>query len=144
MTEPLSGVVQVPRKCPVSSGAEIGLLSLRLTISQGRSYIRILFARTWVPHREDNSLGGVPLFNFVIRNLRECCDRPSLRLKYKLDPELRVQSPVASPSKQMRSGDGLILLLTQWVYSCQQTQDENITSNSKFYCWFVIEKSVQA
>jgi len=37
MTEPLSGVVQVPRRCPVSSGAEMGLLSLRLSISQGAS-----------------------------------------------------------------------------------------------------------
>ena len=37
MTEPLSGVVQVPRRCPVSSGAEMGLLSLMLSISQSSS-----------------------------------------------------------------------------------------------------------
>ena len=44
MTEQLSGVVQVPRRCPVRSGAEIGLLSLRLSVSQGASLGDFLLA----------------------------------------------------------------------------------------------------
>ena len=44
MTEQLSGVVQVSRRCPVRSGAEIGLLSLRLSVSQGASLGDFLLA----------------------------------------------------------------------------------------------------
>jgi len=60
MTEPLSGVAQVPCRCPghcqewcrypagaltaVRSGAEIGLLSLRLSVSQGASLGDFLLA----------------------------------------------------------------------------------------------------
>jgi len=44
MTEQLSGVVQVPSRCPVRSGAEIGLLNLRLSVSQGASLGDFLLA----------------------------------------------------------------------------------------------------
>jgi len=40
----LSGVVQVPLRCPVRSGAEVGLLSLRLSVSQGASLGDFLLA----------------------------------------------------------------------------------------------------
>ena len=41
----LSGMVQVPRRCPVRSGAEIGLLSLRLGISHGAALGDFLLQR---------------------------------------------------------------------------------------------------
>ena len=44
MTEQLYGVVRVPLRCPVRSGAEIGLPSLRLSISQSASLGNFLFA----------------------------------------------------------------------------------------------------
>ena len=48
ITEQLSGVVQVPRRCPdrtaVKSGEEISLLSLRLSVSQGTSLGDFLLA----------------------------------------------------------------------------------------------------
>jgi len=45
------------------SGGEIGLLSLRLSISQGASlgYVLLVFACPMV-HGEGNSMGGVPLY----------------------------------------------------------------------------------
>ena len=56
MTEQISGVVQVPRRCPVRkgagtlagvrSGAEIGLLSLRFSVAKGVSLGDFLLAPT--------------------------------------------------------------------------------------------------
>jgi len=63
----LSGVVQVPLRCPVRSGAEIGLLSLRSSVLRGVLLGDFLLAPAY-PHREGNSMGGLPLFNVGIRN----------------------------------------------------------------------------
>jgi len=39
--------------------------------------IRRIFDYTCVPHWEDNSMGGPPLFDAGIWNQRECCERQS-------------------------------------------------------------------
>jgi len=65
----LSGVVQVPRRCPVWSGAEIGLMNLLIQRFPG-CVIRRLSVCTRVPHREGNSMVG-PLFSVGIQTRLE-------------------------------------------------------------------------
>jgi len=85
----LSGVVQVPRRrpvrsgagtrrCPVRSSAQIGLLSL----SFPGCIIRRHSTSTRVPHREGNSMGGVPLLTVGIRNRQGCRERQSFCLNW--------------------------------------------------------------
>jgi len=61
MTEHLSGVVQVPRRCPVRSGTESLILPCTGCV------IRKLSACPPGSYRENNSTGRLPLFNFGIQ-----------------------------------------------------------------------------
>jgi len=61
MTDRLSEVCRYPTgaQTTVRSSAEIGLLSLRLSVSQGASLGDFLLNCTRMPHREGNSMGGL-------------------------------------------------------------------------------------
>ena len=56
--------------------------------------IRRLSACTCAPHREGNSMGGLPLFTVGIRNWRGCRERRRFCPNWKSNSGLQVQSPV--------------------------------------------------
>ena len=86
---PAGALASCPECC-----AEIGLPSLRLSIFQGVSLREFLLAPA-CPHREGNSMGGLPLFNVRIWGRRGCRERQSFCPNRKsLSPGLWDLSPV--------------------------------------------------
>ena len=118
----MTGVVQVPRRCPAqcqewcrypagalpSDRAGAGTPQVPCSVSGvvqklayrvlGSAFPRgCLSACTRMPHREGNCMGGLPLFNIRIQNWRGCCDRLFLMLDH---PVLfLIQLGSQSPSK---------------------------------------------
>jgi len=99
-----AGTPQVPcqewcRNWPTGSAFPRAQRFPGLSVSQGSAFPRAqkLSACTRVPHREGNSMGGLPLFNAWIENRQGGRERRSFCPNQKSSPGLRVQIPVHYP-----------------------------------------------
>jgi len=94
MTEQLSGVVRVPRRCPECQESSGNWPTESEAQCFSGCVIRRLSACTRVPHRDGKAIGGLPLFNVGIRNRRRCHERQKFFPNWESNSGLLVQIPV--------------------------------------------------